>query len=304
MGGRSGGARDWGLHGIEHLQRLAADPDGQCQRDLRRGAPLGMRGNRARDLRFTLAAAGLAASGTPEQIARWVPRVLRPRRGGQARRLRGHRAAGRLRRQEPRTTAKRDGDEWVLNGTKVFITNGGIADVHVVVATVDPGARTPGPGLIRGRRRARPGLTPGKEGVEARHPRLAHGRGDPRGLPDTGREPARWRWRSSSASWSAPAPAESTGRASNALATFELTRPVVGASALGIAQAAYEWTLAHLDDGARGPRNEYWTRARRPGSRRSSDRASSSGWRTSQRRSRRRACWCSARRGWAATGSR
>ena len=37
-----------------------------------------------------------------------------------------------------RTTAKRDGDEWVLNGTKVFITNGGIADVHVVVATVDP----------------------------------------------------------------------------------------------------------------------------------------------------------------------
>ena len=42
---------------------------------------------------------------------------------------------------------------------------------------------------------------------------------------------------------------ESTGRASNALATFELTRPVVGASALGIAQAAYEWTLAYLADG-------------------------------------------------------
>jgi alkylation response protein AidB-like acyl-CoA dehydrogenase len=41
---------------------------------------------------------------------------------------------------------------------------------------------------------------------------------------------------------------ESTGRASNALATFELTRPIVGASALGIAQAAYEWTLAYLDD--------------------------------------------------------
>ena len=37
-----------------------------------------------------------------------------------------------------RTTAKRDGDEWILNGTKVFISNGGIADVTVVVATVDP----------------------------------------------------------------------------------------------------------------------------------------------------------------------
>ncbi|MGZ5325286.1 MAG: acyl-CoA dehydrogenase family protein, partial [Solirubrobacterales bacterium] len=39
----------------------------------------------------------------------------------------------------------------------------------------------------------------------------------------------------------------STGRASNALATFELTRPMVGASAIGIAQAAYEWTLEYLD---------------------------------------------------------
>ncbi|HYN49518.1 MAG TPA: acyl-CoA dehydrogenase family protein, partial [Thermoleophilaceae bacterium] len=41
---------------------------------------------------------------------------------------------------------------------------------------------------------------------------------------------------------------ESTGRSSGALATFELTRPLVGASALGIAQAAYEWTLEHLED--------------------------------------------------------
>ena len=37
-------------------------------------------------------------------------------------------------------------------------------------------------------------------------------------------------------------------RASGALATFEITRPLVGASALGIAQAAYEWTLEYLED--------------------------------------------------------
>ncbi|MFL5868070.1 MAG: acyl-CoA dehydrogenase family protein, partial [Thermoleophilaceae bacterium] len=36
--------------------------------------------------------------------------------------------------------------------------------------------------------------------------------------------------------------------ASGALATFEVTRPFVGASALGIAQAAYEWTLEYLED--------------------------------------------------------
>jgi acyl-CoA dehydrogenase len=41
---------------------------------------------------------------------------------------------------------------------------------------------------------------------------------------------------------------QATGRSSNALATFELTRPLVGASALGIAQAAYEWTLEYLAD--------------------------------------------------------
>src|ERR671920_2402043 len=40
---------------------------------------------------------------------------------------------------------------------------------------------------------------------------------------------------------------QSTGRASGALATFEITRPLVGASALGIAQAAYEWTLGYLE---------------------------------------------------------
>jgi len=40
-----------------------------------------------------------------------------------------------------RTSAKRDGDAWVLNGTKNFITNGASADVALVFAQTDPGAR-------------------------------------------------------------------------------------------------------------------------------------------------------------------
>jgi glutaryl-CoA dehydrogenase len=40
-----------------------------------------------------------------------------------------------------RTAAKRDGDDWVLSGTKMWITNGGVADVAVVWARTDDGIR-------------------------------------------------------------------------------------------------------------------------------------------------------------------
>ncbi len=40
-----------------------------------------------------------------------------------------------------RTTAKRDGDDWILNGSKMWITNGSIADVAVVWARTDDGIR-------------------------------------------------------------------------------------------------------------------------------------------------------------------
>ena len=40
-----------------------------------------------------------------------------------------------------RTAARRDGGDWILNGTKMWITNGGIADVAVVWAQTDEGLR-------------------------------------------------------------------------------------------------------------------------------------------------------------------
>ncbi|MBU8905851.1 acyl-CoA dehydrogenase [Desertibacillus haloalkaliphilus] len=43
-----------------------------------------------------------------------------------------------------KTTAKLDGDSYVLNGSKIFITNGGIADIYVVFAVTDPEARHKG----------------------------------------------------------------------------------------------------------------------------------------------------------------
>ncbi len=40
-----------------------------------------------------------------------------------------------------RTTAKLDGDHYIINGSKIFITNGGVADIYVVFAVTDPEAK-------------------------------------------------------------------------------------------------------------------------------------------------------------------
>ena len=243
-------ARRWGLHGIEHIQRLGADPDGQLSVIYAEELHWGCAGIALALSASTLAAAGLASSGTPEQIAKWVPEcfgagddvrlgayaVTEPQAGSDVKSL--------------RTTAKLDGDEWVLNGTKVFISNGGIADVHVVVATVDPelGHRGQASFVIG---EGTPGLRQGKKesklGIRASHTAevvledcripLDNLLG---GMDKLERKLERAR------------SGESSGRASNALATFELTRPSVGASARGIAQAAYEWTLGYLANGSLG----------------------------------------------------
>ncbi|HEX3317583.1 MAG TPA: acyl-CoA dehydrogenase family protein [Solirubrobacteraceae bacterium] len=143
-----------------------------------------------------------------------------------------------------RTTARRDGDEWVLNGTKVFISNGGIADVNVVVATVDPslGHRGQASFVVE---KATPGLSMGKKedklGIRASQTAevvLEEVRVPMENLLGGPDKLERKLERARSGKRSGP---------SGALATFEVTRPFVGASALGIARAAYEWTLDYLD---------------------------------------------------------
>jgi acyl-CoA dehydrogenase len=240
-------AREWGLQGFDLLPRLVSDEDGQFNVIYAEELHWGCAGIALAISGSTLAAAGLASSGTPEQIGRWVPEcfgagdeiklgayaVTEPHAGSDVKSL--------------RTTAKRDGDEWVLNGTKVFITNGGIADVHVVVATVDPelGHRGQASFVIP---KGTPGLKQGKKesklGIRASHTAeviLEDCRVPVENLLGGMEKLERRLERARSG--------QSSGRASNALATFELTRPVVGASAIGIAQAAYEWTLQYLDNG-------------------------------------------------------
>ena len=86
----------------------------------------------------SLAMYALHAYGTEEQKQEWLPQMA----AGQA--------IGCFGLTEPdfgsnpagmRTAAKRDGDDWVLSGTKMWITNGGVADVAVIWAQTDDGIR-------------------------------------------------------------------------------------------------------------------------------------------------------------------
>src|ERR1700751_5740749 len=88
----------------------------------------------------SLAAVAVVANGTPEQIGEWCPQMF----GGP-----GDVKLGAFCSSEPdagsdvggmKTRAVYDAaaGEWVLNGVKTWATNGGIANVHVVVASVDP----------------------------------------------------------------------------------------------------------------------------------------------------------------------
>ena len=191
-----------------------------------------------------LAAIAISSNGTSEQIGEWLPQIF-----GSP----GDIRLGAFCSSEPdagsdvgaiRTSAVYDQatDEWVLNGTKTWATNGGIADVHVVVASVDPALGSRGqasfivpPGTA--------GLSQGqkirKHGVRASHTAEV--------VLDSVRVPGRClvggkdRLDERLAKIAA-------GRSSGehaAMKTFEASRPGVGAMAVGVARAAAEFATGY-----------------------------------------------------------
>ena len=127
-----------------------------------------------------------------------------------------------------RTTARRDGDHYVLNGTKVFITNGGEADIYTTVALTQPekGARGASCFIIE---KGTPGFSFGKKetkmGIRASVTSEL--------VFENARVPA----------------ANLLGREGLgfvvAMKTFDVSRPGVAAQALGIAEGALEETLKY-----------------------------------------------------------
>jgi len=239
-------AREWNLHGVEHLMKMGSDPEGLFGVIYAEELHWGCAGIALAISASSLAAAGIAASGTPEQVGRWVPECFGEGDEIKVGAYAVTEAGAGSDVKSLRTTAKLDEEtgEWVLNGTKVFISNGGIADVNVVVATVDPDLGHRGqasfivpkgtPGLSQGKKEDKLGIRASQttevvlEDVRIPMENLLGGKEK----LDKKLERAR---------------SGQSGGKSNALATFEITRPMVGASALGIAQAAYEWTLEYLE---------------------------------------------------------
>jgi acyl-CoA dehydrogenase len=194
-----------------------------------------------------LALCAIGQAATPEQMLEWAPEcfgtpgdlklavlaISEPEGGSDVRNL--------------RTVARRDGDDWIIDGHKMWIGNGGIANVHVVNAVVDQELGHRGQALF-----IVPGGTPGLElvrkldklGCRASHTaelkfngvrvpganllggqdKLDHKLAKAREVVEGGKH---------------------SGSAT--LGTFEQTRPMVAAQALGIARAALEYATEYAN---------------------------------------------------------
>lgn len=233
-----------GLYGFEFLANAWADPTGLSMCLANEELFWGDAGIGLSIFGTSLAVAAIYGSGTPEQMLEWVPQcfgsVDQP-------------AVGAFCSTEPeagsdvgavRTRAVYDEarDEWVLNGEKAFATNGGIADVHVVTASVDPSLRARGQAAFV----VPPGTaglsSPGKLkklGMRASHTASV--------FLDDVRVPGSCLLGGKAALDDRLARAREGQRAQGqaAMRTFELSRPTVGAQAIGIARAAYEYALEY-----------------------------------------------------------
>jgi hypothetical protein len=128
----------------------------------------------------SLAAVSLVSNGTNEQIGEWAPQMFgvpgdvklaafcssEPDAGSDV---------GAIRTRAVYDEAK---DEWVLNGIKTWATNGGIANVHIIVASVASGLDGPAEQAVQQRRRI--DVQAGRGGGGGPRHRAGH--------PDPGRE--------------------------------------------------------------------------------------------------------------------
>src|SRR5262245_50240365 len=237
-----------GLYGFDFMANAMGDPTGLTLPVALEELFWGDAGIGLAIFGSALAAAGIAGIGTPEQVMEWVPQcygtaddvklgafcVSEPDAGSDVSSLR------------TRAVYDEANDEWVLNGTKAWITNGGLADVHVVVASVDP--------ALKGRGQASFVVPPGTKGLSQGQKYKKHGiraSHTAEVVLDDVRVPGRCLLGGKERLDAKLARAReigSSGEKQPAMSTFEATRPTVGAQALGIARAAYEYALEYAKE--------------------------------------------------------
>jgi acyl-CoA dehydrogenase len=236
-----------GLYGFEGMAQLHADPTGLTMAIANEELFWGDAGIGMAIMGTSLAVASIFGSGTPEQMGEFIPQcfgtadapqvaafcVSEPDAGSDVSAL--------------RTTAKYDEvkDEWLLNGQKAWATNGGIATVHVVVATVDRelGSRGHAAFIIPpGTKGLQMGTKVKKHGLRASHTSDV--------LLDDCRVPGRCLLGGKEKLDAKLARAREGTRSNSqtAMQTFEVSRPTVAAQAIGIARAAYEYALDYAKE--------------------------------------------------------
>ena len=205
----------------------------------------------------TLGVAGILSNGTMDQIGEWAPQCFGTETDVKLAALAVSEPGAGSDVSSMKTTAVYDEatGEWVLNGVKTWITNGGIADVHVVVAAVDPSLKARGQAsFVVGPEFKGKGLSQGqkfrKHGIRASH--TSEVILDDLRLPGSAllgekekidERMAKARERAAAVARGENVRSVRAKGGQAAMATFEASRPSVGAQAVGIARAAYEYAL-------------------------------------------------------------
>ncbi len=237
-----------GLYGLEGLAQFFADPTGLTLPIVNEELFWGDAGIGMSIMGTALAVSAIFGQGTGEQIGEWIPRCFGTQSDLKVAAFCASEPNAGSDVSNVRTRARFDeaAGEWIINGQKAWATNGGISDVHVVIATVDPELGSRGHAAFVVPMSEVKGISQGskvsKHGLRASHTADVY-LDDcrvPAGYVLGGKEKlderlARVRYGSSS-------------RSQAAMQTFEASRPTVGAQALGIARAAYEYSLAYAKE--------------------------------------------------------
>ena len=236
-----------GLYSMEMFATQVAEPSGLGMLTVFEEMFWGDAGIALSILGTGLAAASLSATGTPEQLGEWLPQMFgTPDEPLLASFCSSEPGAGSdVGAIITRARYDEASDEWVLNGTKTWATNGGIANVHIVVASVHPelGSRGQATFIIPPNT---PGFTQGqkfkKHGIRASHTAevVLNDVRIPGRLIVGGKEKFDERMARVLAGHS------TAGQALRK--TFQRTRSTVGAMALGVARAAYEYALDYAQE--------------------------------------------------------